>query len=275
VATQIVESDDNLRDWLLDVVLAMAGSIQDDQSFEDAGLDSLSLISLARRLTSKLGRAVSVIDLYDHPTPNRLLMALSGGPVKQAVERIKAVALHGFRSNKEALQMSLAPFVSATGFVDWIFINSPRQATGPADPKIPDSDAYEWWGEEGGTFETGWMGPTYGGASETLRAVRDISPVGLLGFSQGGAVAMLSASESTRWMALFSSVVPPPTLSLPPQQMPSFHSYDPSEEFVHQCIDVAKHFSDKQVHEHNFGHNIPQVQELVLKFAEFASSHSK
>jgi len=258
------EKEGHLHEWLTEVVLEMAGPIQDDQTFQSAGLDSLALISLARRLSTKVGRGVSVVDLYDNPTPEKLLASFSGGP-KNQLSLAKVVALHGFRSNAEALRISLAPFVSAIGSVEWVFMNSPRKATGPADPKIVQSSAHEWWGCEGGDFETGWMAPHFDGLEESLAAVTSLAPMGVVGFSQGGGLAALVECS---WIALFSAIEP---AGLKQRSIPSFHTYDPQEEYVSQCIGVAASFQTKEVHEHHSGHNIPSSREIVERFVAFVA----
>merc|ERR1711971_847628 len=201
----------------------MAGSIDMNETFESAGLDSLALISLARRITAKVGKSVSVVDLYDHPTPQKLLKSFVGGPV-ESLARLKVVVLHGFRSNLEAMQVWMAPFVSAVGSFDWVFVNSPRAASGPCAPKLRAEDAYEWWGQPGGCHETGWLNH-YDGLEATLPYVRSLAPAGIVGFSQGGGVAAL---VDCAWLALFSAVVPP---GLAQRSTPSFHVWDPSEEY--------------------------------------------
>jgi aryl carrier-like protein len=248
----------------MELVEEMTGSTSMDDTFEELGLDSLSLISLARRLSAKVGRTVSVVDLYDRPTPRRLLDSFSAAPQPSLV-RPKALCLHGFRSNKDALAHSLAPFVSAVGFVEWIFVNAPRPATGPSDPKIPISEAFEWWGQRGGDFETGWMAPHYDGFDEALPSLAAIKPVGVVGFSQGGGVASVL---ETAWTALFSAVCAPRQQK---RSTPSFHSYDDAEEHVNQCKDVASFFEDKVVHVHTSGHNIPNDPEVVRHFAAFVA----
>jgi aryl carrier-like protein len=260
------EAGGNLREWLLEAVSEMAGPVQMDTTFESTGLDSLNLISLARRLSAKVGRAVSVADLYDHPTPQLLLDSFSGTPQTQ-LQRPKALCLHGFRSNRDAMSAATAPYLSAvSGVVEWIFLNAPRQASGPADPKIPVGEAFEWWGQRGGPFETGWLGPTFDGLEETLPTVKRMAPVGVVGFSQGGAVASLLECA---WVALFSAVTPP---GLQRRSTPSFHCYDPSEEYAEQMDEVAKHFSNKEVYLHKAGHTIPKDEELVRKFVAFITS---
>eukprot|EP00929_Paragymnodinium_shiwhaense_P111785 TRINITY_DN80072_c0_g1_i1.p1 TRINITY_DN80072_c0_g1~~TRINITY_DN80072_c0_g1_i1.p1 ORF type:complete len:3057 (-),score=764.27 TRINITY_DN80072_c0_g1_i1:103-9273(-) len=259
------EKEGDLREWLMEVVQDMAGSITMEQTFEAAGLDSLALISLARRISAKVGKSVSVVDLYDHPTPQRLLDSFGGGGPRQQLARPKVVCLHGFRSNREAMQLWLAPFITAVGFFDWVFINSPRQASGPPAPKTLREEAFEWWGEEGGSYETGWLAPHYGGLEATLPAVKDLAPTGIVGFSQGGGVAAL---VDCAWVALFSAVLPP---GLQQRSTPSFQCWDPEEDYVSQCIELSGYFSEKEMHHHRQGHVIPQDEFLVKRFAEFAA----
>jgi len=258
------EHGGGLREWLLEVVSEMVGSVDMEETFEGAGFDSLMLISLARRLSTKVGKAVSVADLYDHPTPRKLLDSLAGGP-RPEIARAKVVCLHGFRSNKDAMALQLAPFISAFGSVEWVFVNAPRKASGPADPKIPVKEAFEWWGQQDGPYETGWMAPHFGGLEETLPSVARLRPVGAVGFSQGAAVASLI---ECKWVALFSAVLPP---GLRTRTDPSFHCFDPAEDFASQCTDVCERFSTKEVHHHNHGHNIPRDEGLIGHFVDFVS----
>jgi len=260
------EHEGDLREWLVEVMSEMAGPVDMEETFERAGFDSLMLISLARRLSAKVGKAISVADLYDHPTPQKLLDSFSGAPQPE-IARAKAVCLHGFRSNKDAIALQLAPFVSALGLVEWVFINSPRRASGPADPKIPVAEAFEWWGQQDGPYETGWMAPHFDGLEETLPLIKKLAPVGAVGFSQGAAVAALLECS---WLALFSAVVPP---GLQSRSVPSFHCFDPNEDFAGQCIDVGKYFSTKEVHNHDRGHTIPHEKLIIRHFADFVSKH--
>ncbi|CAE7031249.1 ppsC, partial [Symbiodinium natans] len=136
------ETEGDLYQWLLQTVADMSGPIQLDMSFEDAGLDSLSLISLSRRLTSKINKAVSVANLSDHPTPRRLLEFLGGRPQSE-IGRPKVLCAHGFRSNADAMAASMGPLISRVGFVEWLFISSPRAASGPAAPGIVQAGSAE------------------------------------------------------------------------------------------------------------------------------------
>jgi len=258
------EHGGGLHEWLVEVATEMVGPFDMEETFERSGFDSLMLISFARRLSAKLGKAVSVADLYDHPTPQKLLESLTGGP-RRELSRAKAVCLHGFRSNRDAVALQLAPFVSALGSVEWVFVNSPRGASGPADPKIPEAEAFEWWGQRDGPFETGWMAPHFDGLGDTLPAIERLRPAGVVGFSQGAAVASLVECD---WVALFSAVVPP---GLQRRAVPSFHCFDAAEEFASQCVDVCESFGNKEVHNHSHGHSIPHEDDLIRRFVDFVS----
>jgi len=238
-----------------------------DESFEDAGLDSLSLISLARRLSAKVNRVVSVADLSEFSSPRKLLDSFAGRPQAE-IARPKAVCLHGYRSNSDAMAFQCGPLVSAVGSVDWVFVNSPRagENTGAA-PGIRLAEAREWWGKVGGDYETGWMAPHFGGLEQTLAEVKRLNPVGAIGFSQGGGVAALL---DCAWRALYSPV---PGASMMKRETPCFLSYDDEEEFRDMCREVGEYFPNKEVRLHKAGHDVPRDSEAVRAFAAFVSSH--
>jgi acyl carrier protein len=75
---------DGLRGWLLAWLAERCGvpqaRIDPDESFAAVGLDSLGAAELAAAIGALAGRAVSPAAVFDHPTPNRLLRHLEGGP---------------------------------------------------------------------------------------------------------------------------------------------------------------------------------------------------
>merc|ERR1712046_37761 len=163
-------------------------------------------------------------------------------------------------------ELDLRSIRECCGFMDWVFINSPRRARGAGDPNVPfDMEVFEWYGEEGGSYEKGWLHVNSEGLEETLPTIKALSPNGVVGFSQGGAMASLVECD---WVALFSPVVAP---NMQSRDTSSFHVYDPAEEYVSQCIQVQSHFSKKTVHTHNEGHAIPQNKKIVRAFAEWAA----
>jgi len=260
IITSEEEPEGDLCGWLFSIVEEMAGPIEMDTTFEDAGLDSLSLISLARRLSSKVNKVITVADLSDNPTPRKLLQSFAGGPRPQ-LTRPKAVCLHGFRSNGDALAAQMGPLISSLGALEWIFVSSPRLATGPEAPHI--SDGREWWGS--GDFETGWQ-RNYDAIATTLPSVRAVNAVGAVGFSQGGAVAALLDCS---WRVLFSPVKVP---GLRPQSSPCLLTYDTTEEYVEECKEVGDFFNLKQVYTHDKGHDVPRDASFLKTFQEFVSA---
>merc|ERR1719469_928042 len=108
-----------------------------------------------------------------------------------------------------------------------------------------------------------------------LPAIREAAGpnAGLVGFSQGGAAAVLAADASTPWLALFSAVTPQVAWSDAISSVRCFNSYDPEEEFVSQCIEVASSFKDKEVHIHHGGHVVPQDAHIVAHFVSFVQRH--
>ncbi|WIN00593.1 SDR family NAD(P)-dependent oxidoreductase [Actinoplanes oblitus] len=56
-----------------------AADIRPDMGFADLGLDSINAVDLAERLTARLGRAVEVTALFDHPSVAELAAYLTGG----------------------------------------------------------------------------------------------------------------------------------------------------------------------------------------------------
>ena len=72
--------------------------------------------------------------------------------------RPRILCLHGYRSSAEVMELQLRPYAKALGdAVELVGMDAPLHATGPADPTIPEElPTYEWYGEEGGSFEAGW-----------------------------------------------------------------------------------------------------------------------
>lgn len=258
----------SVHDWLPRVLEETVGEAVDpERPLESYGIDSLAMISLARRITLQSGRPVSVTDLFEHRTLAALLRAL-GGSVPRHVARRKVLCLHGFRSNKEMLQLQLVPFARAAPEFEFLFVNAARPATGPSDPRIPPSVAtFEWWGVKDTPYELAWQSG-FEGFAETVSALSQRVD-GVVGFSQGAAMATLVKAN---WAAFFSAVVPPQEKRLsdePPMARSSFHCYDEQEEVAEQCAQVAEMFTDASVVYHNEGHVVPKDAVIVKRFREF------
>ena len=106
----------------------------------------------------------------------------------------------------------------------------------------------------------------FDGISATLADLVAKGPYdGVIGFSQGGAVACMVPS---RWILLFSTIAPPSAAEVGidgsdadsflvgPSRL-SLHAFDPTEEYAPLCREVAGRFEDPNVLEHTAGHTVP------------------
>ena len=119
--------------------------------------------------------------------------------------RPRVLCLHGFRSSAELMKVQLRALGAALGgAVELVVRDAPTPATGPADPAIPvELQTHEWYGEAGGPFERAWLRcPDRAALDATVAALDAEGPwEGVLGFSQGGAVARL---VQARWHSIYS-----------------------------------------------------------------------
>jgi acyl carrier protein len=251
-----------VQDWLADVVSDMVGlDVDPDRTFESYGIDSLALITLARRLSVKSGLPISITDLYEHPTVNALLKSIAApAPAPQA--RAKVLCLHGFRTNKELLALQLGPLLNGLP-LDLVFVNATRPSTGAHDERIPASTAtFEWWGVADEPYDVAWRKTD--GMEETERALPEGPFDGVIGFSQGAALACLVPSK---WCVCFSAVKPPRGFT----SRPSLHVYDPQEQVADECVAVAKAFDAPLTILHDEGHVVAksaQVREQLHAFLQ-------
>ena len=77
----------HLRDWLSVRVMAVtgAGAVATDQPFSALGLDSAKITALTAELEELLGRQIDPGQAFEHPTIDRLAVALTGpGPTEQS-----------------------------------------------------------------------------------------------------------------------------------------------------------------------------------------------
>jgi predicted esterase len=114
---------------------------------------------------------------------------------------MRLLCLHGHRTSgsilREQMVEASAALEAALGpALDLRFPNAPHPARGPAQQVVqatwPNTPYFEWWdkGEDG----------SYSGADETLEFIRDYEQMhgpfdGVVGFSQGGALAALLCSQ--------------------------------------------------------------------------------
>eukprot|EP00615_Pteridomonas_danica_P012720 CAMPEP_0114331058 /NCGR_PEP_ID=MMETSP0101-20121206/2159_1 /TAXON_ID=38822 ORGANISM="Pteridomonas danica, Strain PT" /NCGR_SAMPLE_ID=MMETSP0101 /ASSEMBLY_ACC=CAM_ASM_000211 /LENGTH=320 /DNA_ID=CAMNT_0001461265 /DNA_START=99 /DNA_END=1061 /DNA_ORIENTATION=+ len=315
---------EQLKEWLTTTVESIAGltSIDPHQPFDVYGVDSLAQINLARRISLRTGLATfGVGDLMRNPTISSTIehirKTLNVAPFQEvsqnepaeetphvpvnAASPQRVLCFHGFRSSGELIEVALSSFFRSSPSKPWSdlveleFVTAPHPSSGPTDPTIPEGvPTYEWWCGEDKTYEEGWtvlgdIGPT--GKLETSRqhilkkVKQQIAPVvGLIGFSQGGALACYLAAKKDfphlKWIACFSAVPPKNVyekINAPPllQKLMyrSFHCFDESEDHPDLCSEVIDMYQPgaKVVH-HSDGHAIPKNSEISELFFEFLSS---
>ena len=274
----------------------MSSPVDLDTPFASYGLDSLMLITLASRLTARIGRRVTSEEVERLGTVRALQGAMArgaesatavtavvrarsaahgaGGASTEAHRRLRILCLHGYRSSAEVMELQLRPYAEALGgAAELVFVDAPLRATGPNDPTIPkEVPTFEWYGEPGASFEEGWKRePQAAALDEALREIAASGPYdGVIGFSQGGAVASL---VDARWSVFFSTITPPPRRS-PRRGRPTLHVFDHAEDHVALCEEMAAAAAGSAPSTtgrvaHAAGHNVPQDAasvEAVLQF---------
>jgi acyl carrier protein len=77
--TTAPEIERSILGWLSEIVgPAVAQTIDQESSFFDYGVDSLALVRLGAHLSEQFEKAVSVDEIFDHPTPRSLAEFLAG-----------------------------------------------------------------------------------------------------------------------------------------------------------------------------------------------------
>ena len=143
---------------------------------------------------------------------------------------------------------------------------------------------FEWWGQPGGAYEDAWEASTPGGLDGFGARLVDITARGpydgVIGFSQGGAVASLVPA---RWQMLFSTITPPtPTQleaagALPSSPLPrqkGFHCFDLEEEHAALCREMASRRDEPgtTVVHHAEGHVVPTGDAVLEQARAFLAA---
>ena len=289
------EASDTDAEWVPLLVSELVTSeVDPDAPLESYGLDSLMLITLASRLTARLGRRVTAEELEKLGTMRALQDAVRADDkststaaataevrtphgatgARAGSRRPRILCIHGYRSSAEVMELQMRQYVSALGDVaDFVFVEAPTRSTGPQDPTIPDEvPTFEWYGVVGGSYEEGWLHePQPEVLDEGLRAIAAQGPYdGAIGFSQGGAIASMI---DARWAVLFSTITPPPDRTRK-WGRPTLHVFDQAEEYVLLCDEMAAQATKAapeatEVTNHKAGHNVPQDAASVEAVVSF------
>lgn len=140
--------------------------------------------------------------------PNQKRKPVDPAPAPVIMEKLKILALHGYRQNEETFKSKLGSFRKfANRYCNIEFITAPHKAPPLLESSPKDqaqSDQRSWWfNNKDGTFKgTNQNGPAIG-FQESLKLVEAVwkekGPFhGLLGFSQGACFVGLLCSLSAR-----------------------------------------------------------------------------
>ena len=144
-------------------------------------------------------------------------------------EKQKWLATHDFRSSPDAFKLKLAPLMEILGDVEVDFVPALHPARG--EPK-----GFEWWSSP--TFNNyfmGWIGDV--GLDESLeyqreKVAKDGPYAGVIGFSQGGAMAHSLLTRGLVQRGILFSPVLPSGRKWPPGENTSYDAvviYDPAD----------------------------------------------
>ena len=283
-AGSTTRSTSELRDFLF-AEIAESLRVDRAQLDENAGIDGLGVTSLAslrlsQRLRRFLGRNIPAFALQSNPSILELVTALStqSDTSAHAAPRGRVVCLHGFRTSGAVLRQQMAPvgaILERLGY-ELVVPDGPHKTRGTAQfaAGLDEDDAYGWW-----TYENEDAGhdTTAIGLEESLKLVRTFSPAaGVVGFSQGGAMAAQVADElGAKWALLFSPVFVP---AHPARcSCPTLLAYDPVDEVDAATRRLVSELPARTLKrlEHGEGHRLPVAGTWYDAVAAFLDAHSR
>ena len=253
-------------------------SIDQATGLEDLGVGSLATLRLSQRLRKFLGYQVSAFALQNNPTIDQLLQTLSNNvrPVTVST-RPKVLCLHGFRTSSAVLQQQMLPLTAildSMGF-DLLVPDAPHRAAGPVQGAegLDEDDSYGWWLYDGESHHGSAIGLDVSIA--LLEAISADGVAGVVGFSQGGAMAaQVAQMVQAKWAMLFSPVFVPGKAAQ--CKCPTMLAYDPADE-VHEATKLLIGEIEPErltLLKHEHGHRIPPTSEWYNAIEGFLKAQS-
>ncbi|MFC6932499.1 type I polyketide synthase [Actinomadura yumaensis] len=128
-------SEDSIRRHLIEQIArrsrTSAAEIDPDRPLEEFGLASRDAVAIAGELEQMLGRALPATLVWEHPTINKLSVALSGGPAERDAAAANAAAAEMSAAARAGRAADDEP-IAVVG-VGCRFPGGDRDLTGPAD----------------------------------------------------------------------------------------------------------------------------------------------
>ena len=255
IATTAARDAADVREFLL---AELAETLKVDPSelgvntgLDDLGVTSLFSLRLSQRLRRFVGREFSAFILSRNPTIADLVDALTSDAAVSVTETLRGrvLCLHGYRTSSTVLQQQMVPLTSVLeklGYGPLIVPNGPFKSQGEAQfaEGLDQEDSYSWWEYEAAASVDG---PTPGseqeqseeplGLSKSMTYILEIVAkqsgpiVGVVGFSQGGAMAaQVANSVGAKWALLFSPIFVPGSGAQ--CDCPTLVAYDRADEVV-------------------------------------------
>ena len=216
-----------------------------------------------------------------------------------AVHRI--LCLHGFRASKSLFLRRLQPLLGNLDNVELCFVclpspnvplphptsqvNAPHASSGPHDERLPEEEeTYEWWCSRSRTtpdgvlaYDDGWDGDDCEGLGRSLSYLRDIAREvgpfdGVIGHSQGGAMAEICLAEGLARWGIFAATVRCRGYReqvIPAKGVKTLHIWDRSEPLTATCEKIFASYADARRSHHNSGHDADFSLSILKEVAAF------
>ena len=212
---------------------------------------------------------------------------LSSGESATEAETVhgRVLCLHGYRTSSTVLRqqmVALSAVLERAGYGPFVVPNGPYKSKGAAQfaEGLDEEDSYGWWQYPDDDAKDA---PPIG-LSESLEYVRGVAEkaagpiVGVVGFSQGGAMAAQVANAvGARWALLFSPIYVPGS---PAQcDCPTLVAFDRTDEVFGETETLLGELErpERSVErvEHGEGHRLPADREWYSAVAAFVEANSE
>ena len=263
-----------------------ASAVSLSTGLTDLGVTSLDSLRLSQRLRRFLGQEFSAFALQNNPTIADLVESLTrlsaseAGAGKESEGRGKVLCLHGFRTSQTVLQQQMLPLHRILDRLGYSLVvpNAPHRTSGPAQfaEGLDDEDSYGWWtygdGDDGHDGEPIGLGESV----EMLASLAESQGpfVGVVGFSQGGAMAArLANTLQASWALLFSPVFVP---GHPAQcDCPTLVAFDRADDVFDATQTLLSQLpAGARRMEHTVGHRLPPESQWWAQVAGFLEAQA-
>mgnify|MGYP002630715235 CR=1 FL=1 len=280
----IERGPDEIRAFLLrevaEALAVDASTVAEDSGIEDLGVTSLATLRLSQRLRRFLAREFSTFALLNNPSVSQLVQSLSAWDSPASADRRsgqhrRVLCLHGFKTSSTVLQTQMAvliPVLRRLG-LELTVPNGVHRTSGAAQGAagLDEEESFGWFlyhGEDHAHARSDTV-------EQSIAFLLSIGPFeGVIGFSQGGAMAAAIANHvQARWALLFSPVFVPQHSAQ--CDCPTLMVFDREDEVA--AAATQKLFTELPPNigllEHHHGHRLPPSSDTqaygdIVRFLE-------